>query len=316
MASGSKKVIYMALVGNAGIAITKTIASFLTGSSAMLSEAIHSLVDTCNQLLLLWGIRQAAKPPDDRFPFGHGKEVYFWSFVVAIMIFAVGAGVSIYEGIKHLMHPGEMKDPTMNYIVLGIAMVFEGFAWYFAWREFHKQKGDMGYFEAVGQGKDPTTFVVLFEDSAAMAGLVVAAVGIALGQITGIAYFDGAASVVIGLILGIVAAWLAYETKGLLIGESASGQTQDAIRKIVNEQEEIDRINELLTMHMGPDNILVNISVEFNDSVKLDQIEGAITKLNTSIKFELPHVKRVFIEAESWKAHKKQADDATGAPGV
>ena len=206
MATGSKTVIYAALAGNAAIALTKFAAAAFTGSSAMLSEAIHSVVDTGNQGLLLWGLRRAKRPPDERFPHGYGKEVYFWSFVVAILIFAVGSGVSIYEGIKHVQHPSEMTNPLVNYIVLGLAMVFEGTAWLIAWKGFRKAKGNMGYFEAVRSGKDPTLFVVLFEDSAAMLGLlVVAMVGIALTQVTGIPYFDGIASIVIGLILAGVA---------------------------------------------------------------------------------------------------------------
>jgi cation diffusion facilitator family transporter len=233
VASGSKKVIYAAMLGNSAIAVTKFIASAMTGSSAMLSEAIHSVVDTCNQLLLLWGLRQAKKPPDEEFPFGHGKEIYFWSFVVAIMIFALGAGISIYEGIKHLHDPHPVSNPMVNYIVLGLAMIFEGGAWLFAFKEFRAAKGKLGFIRAVREGKDPTLFVVLFEDSAAMLGLVIAFIGILLGQLTGIPYFDGAASVVIGLLLATVAAWLAHETKGLLIGEAAGSETRRELMALV-----------------------------------------------------------------------------------
>ncbi len=221
------------MLGNSAIAVTKFIASAMTGSSAMLSEAIHSVVDTCNQLLLLWGLRQAKKPPDEEFPFGHGKEIYFWSFVVAIMIFALGAGISIYEGIKHLHDPHPVSNPMVNYIVLGLAMIFEGGAWLFAFKEFRAAKGKLGFIRAVREGKDPTLFVVLFEDSAAMLGLVIAFIGILLGQLTGIPYFDGAASVVIGLLLATVAAWLAHETKGLLIGEAAGSETRRELMALV-----------------------------------------------------------------------------------
>ncbi|MEE8078079.1 MAG: cation diffusion facilitator family transporter, partial [Pseudomonadales bacterium] len=230
MASGSKKVIYAALAGNSLIALTKFIAASVTGSSAMLSEGIHSMVDTGNQVLLLHGLRRAQLPADRRFPFGHGKEVYFWSFVVAILIFAVGAGISIYEGIRHLINPSPITNPLLNYIVLGLAMIFEGAAWTFALIEFRKEKGRWGYLEAVQRGKDPTLFVVLFEDSAAMLGLVAAAAGIGLAQLTGIPYFDGSASILIGLILAATAIWLAYETQGLLIGESANEGVVDGIR--------------------------------------------------------------------------------------
>ena len=190
MAGSSKKVIYAALVGNALIAITKFIAASLTGSSAMLSETIHSVVDTCNQLLLLYGLKRAKKPADERYPFGHGKEVYFWSFVVAILIFAVGAGVSIYEGIHQVLNPTPIDRPMINYIVLAFAVVFEGAAWLFALTEFTKAKGKWGYLEAVSRGKDPSIFVVLFEDSAALIGLAVAFIGVLLSHLTGIIIFD------------------------------------------------------------------------------------------------------------------------------
>ena len=182
VASGSKRVIYAALIGNTLIAVTKFIAAFLTRSSAMLSEAIHSLVDTLNQALLLLGLRRAKKPPDEQFPFGHGKEVHLWRFIVAILIFAVGAGVSIYEGIKHLLHLEPIENPAVNYAVLALAMVFEGAAWFFAWREFSKGKGRFGYIRAVKRAKDPSIFVVLFEDTAAMLGLIVAFLGSTSGR--------------------------------------------------------------------------------------------------------------------------------------
>jgi cation diffusion facilitator family transporter len=299
VASGSKKIIYAALLGNALIAITKFVAAAITGSSAMLSEGIHSAVDTGNQILLLHGLRQAQKPADGLFPFGHGKEVYFWSFVVAILIFAVGAGVSIYEGIRHLLHPQTITDPLINYVVLGFALVFEGAAWSFAMIEFRKEKGQWGYVEAVQRGKDPTQFVVLFEDTAAMLGLLVAAAGIGLAQITGIAYFDGAASILIGLILGATAIWLAYETKGLLIGESANVRVVEGIRALALAEAEVQHVNEVLSMHMGPDNVLLNLSVKFRDQATALNIEAAVTRMEGAIKSEYPEVTRIFIEAES-----------------
>ncbi|REK15493.1 MAG: cation transporter [Planctomycetota bacterium] len=299
MASGSKKAIYAALVGNALIAVTKFIAATITRSSAMFSEGIHSVVDTGNQVLLLFGMRRAEQPPDERFPFGHGKEVYFWSFVVAILIFAVGAGISLYEGIKHLVHPGPIENPTINYIVLAFAIVFESGAWYFAWREFNKVRGDQGYFEAVRRGKDPSMFVVLFEDTAALAGLFVALVGVFLGQVTGILYFDGAASVVIGLILAGTAIWLAYETHGLLIGEGASAQDVAAIREIISRHRSIKHVNEVATMHVGPEYILVNLSVDFASDACSDDVEATVGRIDREIKEAIPRVKRVFVEAES-----------------
>jgi cation diffusion facilitator family transporter len=299
--SESKKVIFAALAGNTLIAVTKFIAASITGSSAMASEGIHSLVDTGNQGLLLYGLKRAKKPADERFPFGHGKEIYFWSFIVAILIFALGAGVSIYEGVHHVLEPRAITNPLINYIVLGLAIVFEGGSWFFAIKEFTKTKGKWGYIEAVQRGKDPTMFVVLFEDSAAMLGLLVALVGILLGDLTGILYFDGIASILIGFILGGTAIWLAYETKGLLIGESANQKVVDGIRNIVIKAGKVSHVNEVLTMHMGPDFILVNISVNFVDDSVADDIELAIDNMDTEIKQQFPNVKRVFIEAEKRK---------------
>ena len=299
MASGSKKIIYAALAGNALIAVTKFGAAFVTRSSAMFSEGIHSAVDTGNQVLLLWGLHRSKKPPDERFPFGHGKEIYFWSFIVAILIFALGAGISVYEGIKHLLHPRPVENASVSYIVLALAMVFEGAAWLFAWKEFTKVKGRFGYIQAVQRGKDPSTFVVLFEDTAAMAGLVVAFVGIFLGQVTGNLYFDGAASVLIGLILGGTAIWLAYETHGLLIGEGANPEVLEAIREIVGRHEVIQHVNEVATMHMGPEYILVNLSVDFKSEASSDDVESVVKALDGELKAALPRVKRVFVEAEA-----------------
>jgi len=297
--SSSKKVIYAALAGNSLIAITKFFAAAVTGSSAMFSEGIHSAVDTGNQVLLLHGMRQAHKPSDSRFPFGHGKEVYFWSFAVAILIFAVGAGVSLYEGIIHTMHPEPISSPMVSYIVLGLALLFEGGAWYFALTEFTKAKGKRGYIEAVKRSKDPTMFVVLFEDSAAMLGIVVAFAGILLSDLTGILIFDGIASIIIGLILGGTAVWLAYETKGLLIGESADEMVVEGIRTIINKLEGVVNLNEVLTMHMGPEFILVNISIDFQDEIPASDLEVIISRMDNRIKEAFPNVKRIFIEAES-----------------
>jgi len=314
MASGSKKVIYAALIGNTGIAVTKFVAAAITGSSAMLAESIHSVVDTGNQVLLLWGLKQAKRPADDDFPLGYGKEVYFWSFVVAILVFAVGAGVSLYEGIKHLFHPGPLEHVVVNYVVLAIAAVFEGGAWLLAWRTFRVSKGDRGYLEAIRREKDPTTFVVLLEDSAALLGLLVAFCGIALGQITGSLYFDAAASVIIALILATVACLLAWESKGLLIGEAADPRVQRKILEIVADHPHIKRVNELVTMHMGPHSILVTASVDFADDLSSTAVEEATADFNRKIKESLPDVRRVFIEAESWSAHRAQRSESRQPP--
>jgi len=307
MASGSKKVIFAALAGNTLIAVTKFIAAFFTGSSAMLSEAIHSLVDTGNQGLLLYGMKQAKRPADQNFPFGHGKEIYFWSFIVAILIFALGGGISVYEGIHHILHPQPPTNPLINYLVLGLAIIFEGAAWIFALREFRHTKGENSYIRAINQTKDPSILVVLFEDSAALLGLLVALVGITLTHLTGNMVFDGTASVIIGCILIGTSIWLARETKGLLIGESADPQIVAGINDIVQQSSIVDGVNEVLTMHMGPEFILVTMSVDFLDSASADMVERQIGAFDLKIKERFPQVKRIFIEAEKMSRSRRPA---------
>lgn len=298
MSEGAKTAIYAALAGNFLVATTKFIASGLTGSSAMLSEGIHSLVDTGNQVLLLFGLHQAKKPADKNYPFGHGKEIYFWSFVVAILIFAVGAGISVYEGIRHLIRPEPLERAFINYIVLTLAMLFEGFALATAAKEFRKVKGRFSYFEAVRRGKNPSLFVVLFEDTAAMLGLAVAFLAVLLSDLTGNLLYDGIGSIIIGCILAATAAWLAYETKSLLIGEAAAPEVVAGIRKLASAPEQIEHVNEVLTLHMGPDFLLVILSVKFHDELPASAVEDTIAALDAAIKQLYPTVKRVFIEAE------------------
>ena len=299
--SNSKKVIYAALVGNSLIAVTKLGAAAITGSSAMLSEGIHSIVDTGNQVLLLMGLSRAKRKPDPQHPYGYGKEIYFWSFVVAILIFGVGAGVSIYEGIKHIQHAEPMTSVRINYLVLALAFLFEGAAWYFAFKEFAKIRGKRSMFQAVRESKDPTTFVVLFEDTAAMAGIIVAFVGIWLSQMTGLYWIDGAASVIIGLILAGTAWLLAVETKELLIGEAASKKTVAGVRELAGQLPSVEKVNEVLTLHMGPEYILVNVSLDFVDDCTADQIEDDVARLTGTLKARWPLVQKVFVEAEKKK---------------
>jgi cation diffusion facilitator family transporter len=311
MASGgSKRAIYAALVGNSLIAITKFGASAYTGSSAMLSEAVHSLVDTGNQWLLLYGLKRSKRPADRHHPFGYGMEEYFWAFVVAILIFGLGAGISFYEGLKRVMDPHEVSSPHVNYIVLSVAMLFEGGAWYVAFQEFRKgkNKGKRGWMAEIRHSKDP----------AAMLGLVVAMIGIALAQYLHMPVLDGTASIVIGVILATTAALLAYECKGLLIGEAASPAVIVSIRKTAMAPEGVDAVNEVLTMHLGPEDILVNLSLDFADGLSAEQVEATITGLEQAIKAEHSQVKRIFIEAQSADAHhqaalnQQAADDQAG----
>ncbi len=307
-AQPSKKVVLAALMANGLIAATKFAAAAYTGSSAMLSEAIHSMVDTGNQWLLLYGMRRAARPADAAHPFGYGMEIYFWTFVVAVLIFAGGAGVSIYEGVTKLRNPHVITNPAVNYVVLAVAMVFEAVAWRIAFQEFRKAKGPTGYFEAVRRSKDPTVFTVLFEDTAAVLGLIVAFVGIALAQALDLPVLDAVASILIGVILAGTAALLAYESKSLLIGEAAHPAVIAGIRKIVAEEPGILRLNELLTLHFGPKDVLLTLSVDFSDRLSSARVEAVISELEGRIKTKYPEISRVFIEAQSWRAHKRDAE--------
>jgi cation diffusion facilitator family transporter len=302
-AGGSRTVIYAAIAGNLAIALTKFVAAFVTGSSAMLSEGVHSLVDTGNGVLLLWGIRQSAKPADEQHPFGRGKELYFWTFIVAILIFALGGGISVYEGIVHIQHPEPIAHPLVNYLVLALAFAFEGGAWWVAFCEFRKSKGQTGYFHAVRASKDPTTFTVLFEDSAAMLGLIVALVGISLGHLLNMPHLDGVASVVIGIILAAVAVFLAYESKGLLIGEGVDPQTRASIGRIVDADPDIDQLVRALSMHLGPKEVLLTIEVTFRTDLTAAQTAAAIERLDKAIRTLHPEVRHLFIEAQSIAAH-------------
>ncbi len=312
----SKKVIFAALAGNLVIAIIKAAASVFTGSSAMASEAVHSVVDTGNQVLLLYGIRAAARPPDDRHPFGYGMELYFWTFVVAILIFALGAGISIYEGVTKVIEPHPVKNPGINYAVLGAAMVFEGIAWTIAAKEFRKVMGPRGWLEEVRHSKDPTIFTVLFEDTAAMAGLVVAFVGIGAAQFLDLPLLDGVASIVIGVILAGTATLLAYESKGLLIGEAASAEVVQGIGDILGHEEGILSINEVLTMHLGPRDVLCNISIDFGADLNADEVEAAITSLESRIKSAHPEVTRIFIEAQGRESHLRSVEELATERGT
>ncbi len=313
-AHSSKKAVYAALIGNLLIAVTKFGAAFYTGSSAMLSEAIHSVVDTGNQGLLLHGMRRSEQPADARHPFGYGMELYFWAFVVAILIFAVGAGVSLYEGVNKLLHPHPITNPMVNYIVLAVAMVFEAGAWWVAFGEFRRSKGPLGYFAAVRESKDPAIFTVLFEDTAAMLGLMVAFVALLLGQLLEIQAFDAIGSIVIGVILAGTAMLLAYESKGLLIGESASMQVNKGIRQLAEAQWGVSKVNELLTMHLAPQQILVNISLDFKDRLTSAEVEQVVANLESRIRETYPEVTRLFVEAQSWASHARRArQDAEAA---
>jgi len=308
----SKSVIYAALIGNLAIAATKFAAASYTGSSAMVSEAIHSVVDSGNQWLLLHGLRRARQAPDEKHPFGYGMELYFWTFVVAILVFAVGAGVAFYEGVVKILAPHPITDNYVNYIVLGLALLIESIPFGVALKAFLMQKGGQGVFAAIRRSKDPTLFTVLFEDTAAMLGLVVAIVGIALADFLDVPLLDGVASIAIALILAGTAILLAYESKGLLIGEGVHPETKAAIQAVLRSDPRIAVTNEILTMHLGPEDVLVNLSVDFRDALSSAEVEDAISELETTIKTKFPVIRRVFIEAQNWAAHRRAQNQRTG----
>jgi cation diffusion facilitator family transporter len=297
MAPSSKTVVYAALTGNLLIAAAKFIAAAMSGSSAMLSEGVHSVVDTGNQALLLHGMRRARKPADEQHPFGHGKEIYFWSFVVALLIFALGAGISFYEGVQHLLHPQPLQDVRVNYVVLAIAALFEGISWAFAYRKFRGRLRRYGPLRAVEREKNPTHFAILFEDSAALLGILVAVLGVLLDDVTGSTAYDAVASMLIGVILGVAAWWMASETKGLLIGESANREVVTGIERLVQGHPEIARVNEVLTMHVGPDYILAGVSLQAAGDLVPARADALAQKLHREIKEAYPNVKRIFVEA-------------------
>jgi len=295
----SRKVIWAALIGNLLVAATKFGAAVFTGSSAMLSEAVHSLVDTGNEVVLMYGMRRAARPADERHPFGHGRELYFWSFVVTLLIFTLGAGVSLYEGIRHIMHPVSAVNPLVNYVVLGLAFLFESGSWTVALREFRAVKGARGYFEAVRESKDPTMFIVLFEDTAALIGIVIAFAGIAAGHLLELPVLDGVASVGIGILLVVVALLLGRESKDLLIGEPAHSRVAESICAIARSQPGIERSNGLFTVHLGPNEVLAAISVDFVDSLPAGEVERIVATIDARAREKHPEIVAVLITPQS-----------------
>ncbi|TGV12145.1 cation transporter [Mesorhizobium sp. M8A.F.Ca.ET.173.01.1.1] len=312
---GSRTVIYAALAGNLAIALTKFAAAFFTGSSAMLSEGVHSLVDTGNGGLLLYGMHRAARPADSTHPLGHGRELYFWSFIVALLVFALGAGVSFYEGVVHIMAPEPVANVKVNYIVLGLSFLFEGSSWLVALKEFRKQKGRQGWLRAVQSSKDPSVYTVLFEDSAALLGLTVAFAGILAAEIFEMPELDGAASIGIGLILGATAIFLARESKGLLIGEPASPEVQRKVLAIVQQDPAVQRANGVLTVHMGPEEIVAALSVEFEDHLAAPEIEACVERIEARLKKEMPEIARLFVKPQTsgtWEKRRKVIESASG----
>lgn len=312
----SKKVIYAALAGNGAIAATKFAAALFTGSAAMMSEAVHSLVDTGNQGLLLFGLRRAARPASPSHPFGHGLELYFWTFVVAILIFGLGAVLSVARGVEHIRHPEPITDAWVNYLVLGASIVFEGASQWVAVKEFNAQRGERGWLQEIRSSKDPTVFTVLFENSAAVLGLFIALAGVFASERLGMPVLDGYASVAIGVVLALTAAFLAFESYSLLTGESVDPVTRQGISDLAARSPEVERVNQLLTMHFGPSEVLAALSLDFRDDLTAGQVEATVAALDAAIKAAYPEVRRVFIEAKSFDAHRavEGAGAAEGGP--
>ena len=304
-AGESKGVIFVAFACNLGIAIAKFLAAAWTQSSAMLSEAIHSVVDTSNQLLLLLGINRAKLPPDAQHPFGHGKEIYFWSFIVAMVLFSLGAVVAIYEGVDKVLHPHPLQNVFVLYAVLVVAMLLEGYSTVKAVGEFNKRRrsSGQGFIIALRASKDPTLFAIVLEDLAAMIGLTIALLGTVAAHLGGYDWADGVASILIGCVLACVAIFMSSEIRSLIVGEAASRPVQTGIREIFETEtgpgKPIRKINEIRTMHLAPQDILVTASVDFDDWVSARTVEDVTARLQTAIKSRYPEVHNLYIEVQS-----------------
>ena len=300
---GWKKVVLAAMAANVLIAMTKFAAAAFTGSSAMLSEAVHSVADSGNQALLLYGARRAAKPADDRHPFGYGLELYFWSFVVAIVMFGIGAGVSFYEGLHRVLSNEPSHNLYVSYVVLVAAIGFETWSFVIAIREFDRQRGRLGYIEAARRSKDPLVFVVLFEDTAALGGLVLALVATALSDWLARPWIDGVGALSIAVLLAAIALFLAYETRSLLIGEAADSGTLQDIQAILSAHPAVTRVNRLWSAHFGPQDVLLAASIDFDDHMIGEKIEAATEQIEREIKRRHPEIRHFFVEIKEVAGH-------------
>jgi cation diffusion facilitator family transporter len=307
LSTGSTTSIVAAIAANVAIAATKFVAATVTGSSAMLSEAIHSVVDTGNGALLLWGLHQSRRPADEEHPFGHGKDLYFWSFVVAVLIFAGGGGISVYEGIDHILHPPELGDPLWNYVVLGASALFEGSSLLIAFRQFRKSEAGRGIFQEIQVSKDPSTFTVVLEDSAALLGIFTAFLAVWLGHLLKNPYLDGVGAILIGLILAAVAVILARESHGLLVGESASRDVREHVRALATADRAVQFVRRPYTMHFGPETVLLTMDVQFQQGLDSVEIEQAVDRIERQVRDAHPEIKYIYLEAESIAQRRRPA---------
>jgi cation diffusion facilitator family transporter len=311
----SRHVVYAALAGNLLVAATKAAAAAWTGSSSMVSEAVHSFVDTGNEFLLLYGMRRASRRPDPDHPFGHGRELYFWSFVVAVLIFALGAGVSIYEGIAHVLHPEPITDAIVNYVVLALSFLFEGYSWLVSLRQFRAAKGSLGYYEAFRRSKDPPSFMVLFEDTAALIGIVVAAMGVFVSSTLAGPVWDGVASIVIGLVLAATAVLLARESKSLLLGERADPALSSSILALAAAEGSVFRANGVMTVQLAPDQVFAALSLDFEDDMSARAVEDAIVDIERKVRATHPEVVALFIKPQTGRTFRDTVRERFGTPG-
>jgi cation diffusion facilitator family transporter len=297
-AGHGNRTLLIAFAANLGIAVAKFGAAAITGSSAMLTEGVHSLVDSSNQMLLIYGRKRARKPADAQHPLGYGRELYFWSFIVAVLVFALGAGVSIYEGIIHILEPEPAVSPLIAYAVLAIAFGLESWSTIVAYKEFKEAKGSLGWWRAIRESKDPPTFIVLLENGAAMVGLLAATAGLMLAQITGNPFWDGAASVVIGVVLALTAFLLAYESKALLIGERADPALNEQLRLVAADREGVTAVGDIIAIHSAPDEVLVIMTIDFDDAISARKAETIALDIETEVAARWPIVRRLYIRPE------------------
>ena len=310
--SSSTAAVYAALIGNVLVAISKVGAAIWTGSAAMTSEAIHSIVDTTNEILLLYGIHRSQQKADTDHPFGYGRELYFWSFVVSLLIFALGAGFSIYEGVYRVLYPAPIQSPLVSYVVLALAFLFEGGSWLYSLRQFRRTKGALGFFKAFRLSKDPPSFITLFEDSVALLGILIAAAATFAGGALDRPEFDGAGSIAIGLILAATSVFLARESKSLLIGEQAYPSVRKSILSLANAQPSCLRANGLITVQLGPDQVIAMLSLEFSDAMRAPQIEEAVISLEKKLREENPEIVALFVKPQTAKTYQDQRKRSLG----
>jgi cation diffusion facilitator family transporter len=297
MASETRRAVLAAVVGNLAIAATKFVAAALSGSAAMAAEAIHSLVDTGNGGLMLYGIRRSRKPADEEHPFGYGHEFYFWTLIVGILIFAVGGGMSIVTGLSHIASGRAAEHTGWNYAVLAIAMVFEGISWYFGFHAFRSERRGRGIVETIHVSKNPATFTVLLEDTAALLGLVFAAGGIFLSEQLGAPWIDGASSVAIGVLLCLVSFVMVFESKGLLVGEGMDKATIDRLRGIIGTDPAVERVEKLSTLYLGPEDVVLVIELRFHAGMHMGEVRQAIERLKQAIQQRYPRIRRIFLDS-------------------